>query len=88
MVVLTGDIDLTSSSRVREALLSIANGGEHRVVVDLGNVTFMDSTGLSALVAARKRFGTIDGEIILRSPSPNVLRVLEISGLTRVFTIE
>ena len=87
-VVLTGEIDLTTSQRVREALLSIANSGEHRVVVDLGNVTFMDSTGLSALVAARKRFGTIDGEIILRSPSPNVLRVLEISGLTRVFTIE
>jgi len=87
-VVLTGELDLTTSQRLREALLSIANSGEHRVVVDLGNVTFMDSTGLSALVAARKRFGVINGEIILRSPAPNVLKVLEISGLTRVFTIQ
>ena len=87
-VVLTGDIDVTSSSRVREALLSIANSGEHRVVVDLGNVTFVDSTGLSALVGARKRFRSIDGEIILRRPGAGVLRVLEITGLSRVFTIE
>jgi anti-sigma B factor antagonist len=87
-VVLSGEIDLTSSQRLREVLLSVANGGEHRLIVDLGKVTFMDSTGLSALVAARKRFRSIDGEIVLRSPSAGVLRVLEITGLARVFTIE
>lgn len=87
-VALTGEIDLTSSRRLREVLLSIANSGEHRVVVDMSNVTFMDSTGLSALVAARKRFGAMDGQMTIRSPSRGVRRVLEVTGLSRVFTIE
>ena len=88
-VVLTGEVDLSNARRLREVLLSIANSGEHRIIIDLGNVTFMDSTGLSALVGARKRFQSLDrGEIILRSPAPTVLKVLEMTGLMRVFTVE
>jgi len=87
-VALTGEIDVVSSRRLRSALLAIANSGEHCVVVDLTNVTFMDSTGLSALVAARKRMLSLEGQIILRSPSPGVRKVLEITGLMRVFTVE
>ena len=89
MVVLTGEVDLSNARRLREVLLSIANSGEHRIIIDLGNVTFMDSTGLSALVGARKRFQSLErGEIILRSPAPTVLKVLEMTGLMRVFTVE
>jgi len=88
-VVLTGEVDLSNARRLREVLLSIANSGEHRIIIDLGNVTFMDSTGLSALVGARKRFQSLErGEIILRSPAPTVLKVLEMTGLMRVFTVE
>jgi anti-sigma B factor antagonist len=88
IVSLAGEIDLTSSRRLREVLLSIANAGEHRVVVDMTNVTFMDSTGLAALVTARKRLTSMDGEIVLRGPSPGVRKLLEITGLLRVFTVE
>lgn len=87
-VVLTGEIDVSTSNRVREALIAISNSGEISVVVDMANVTFMDSTGLAALVGPLKRFRSINGQIVLRSPSKGVLKVLEITGLTRVFTIE
>jgi anti-sigma B factor antagonist len=87
-VVLSGEIDILSSARVKETLLAICNGGEHRVIVDMTNVTFMDSTGLSALVGSVKRFRSAGGEVILRSPGPGVQKVMEITGLTRVFTIE
>ena len=87
-VVLTGEIDVSTSNRVREALIAISNSGEISVVVDMGNVTFMDSTGLAALVGPLKRFRSMNGQIVLRSPSKGVLKVLEITGLTRVFTIE
>jgi anti-sigma B factor antagonist len=87
-VVLTGEIDLLTSGRVRDALMAIAQSGETSVVVDMTNVTFMDSTGLSALVGPLKRFRAQGGRITLRSPTRGVRKVLEISGLTRVFTIE
>lgn len=87
-VVLTGEIDVSTSNRVREALIAISNSGESSVVVDMANVTFMDSTGLAALVGPLKRFRSMNGQIVLHSPSKGVQKVLEITGLTRVFTIE
>ncbi|MBV9410214.1 MAG: STAS domain-containing protein [Acidimicrobiia bacterium] len=87
-IVLTGEIDVSTSSRVREALIAISNSGEISVVVDMTHVTFMDSTGLAALVGPLKRFRSMNGQIVLRSPSKSVQKVLEITGLTRVFTIE
>ena len=87
-VVLTGEIDLATAGRVREALIAISNSGEPHVVIDMANVTFMDSTGLAALVGPLKRFRSMQGEIVLRSPNKSVRKVLEITGLTRVFTIE
>lgn len=87
-VVLVGEVDLVTAPRVREALIAIANSGETKVVVDMTNVTFMDSVGLSALVGPLKRFRTKNGQIVLRSPTPSVRKVFEITGLTRVFRIE
>ena len=87
-VVLVGEIDLSTAGRVREALIAISNSGENKVVVDMSNVTFMDSTGLAALVGPLKRFRSMHGEIVIQSPSRGVKKVLEITGLTRVFTIE
>jgi anti-anti-sigma factor len=48
----------------------------------------MDSTGLAALVGPLKRFRSMNGGVALRSPNKSVLKVLELTGLTRVFTIE
>src|SRR5947209_6266121 len=87
-VVLNGEIDITTAGRVREALIAISQSGENKVVVDMSNVTFLDSTGLAALVGPLKRFRSMDGQIVLRGPTPPVRKVLEITGLTRVFTIE
>ena len=87
-VVLTGEIDIATAGRVRDALIAISRGGEKKVVVDMTNVTFMDSTGLAALVGPLKRFRSMNGEIVLRSPTRGVKKVLELSGLTRVFSIE
>ena len=87
-VVLAGEIDIATAGRVRDALIAISNGGENKVVVDMTNVTFMDSTGLAALVGPLKRFRSVNGGIVLRSPTRGVKKVLEITGLHRVFTIE
>ena len=57
------------------------------LVVDLSGLTFIDSTGLHELVVALKRQRARGGEIVLRAPSAQTMRVLEIVGLDQLFTI-
>jgi anti-sigma B factor antagonist len=56
-------------------------------VLDLSQLGFVDSTGLSEFVAALKHCRERDGDVVLRSPTPTATRVLNISGLDQVFTI-
>jgi anti-anti-sigma factor len=49
------------------------------IVLDLTKLTFIDSSGLQAVVALAQR--VVDGGVILRCPPPNVLRVLDILGV-------
>jgi anti-sigma B factor antagonist len=81
-----GEIDVSSSARLREHLTALP-GDVRRAVVDLTEVTFLDSTGLGVLVAGWKRCGDAGGSLELVVANPRVGKVLEITGLGDVFTI-
>jgi anti-anti-sigma factor len=51
-------------------------------------VTFIDSSGLRSLLGASRRAAERSGKVVLRSPSPSVQRLLEITGTTAQFSIE
>jgi anti-sigma B factor antagonist len=51
-------------------------------------VTFIDSSALGVLVVARTRGVAKEVDVVLRAPSPQVSRVLQITGLDQIFTIE
>ena len=57
------------------------------MTVDLSELAFVDSTGLSVLITGLKRLREAGGDMALRSPQPGTRRVLEITGLTEVFSI-
>lgn len=82
-----GELDVNTAPELREQLARLITSGAHRVAIDLGSVTFVDSTALSVLVSALKRLRQADGDLQLASPTPSVRRVFEITGLTRLFTI-
>ena len=77
VVCVRGDIDLTNADTVTEALRALADVGERRVDLDLGAVTFIDSTGIRSLLDGL-RFGL---ELRVVAASERVDRVIEISGL-------
>ena len=77
IVVLAGEVDLAERETLRDRLHSL--GGT--VVVDLGAVTFLGSTGLGVLAGARKRLRSDGGDLFVRSPQDHVRRVLEVTGL-------
>jgi anti-sigma B factor antagonist len=84
---LLGELDLSTAPQLREELLRLTDGGGPEIVVDLSELAFIDSTGLSVLITGLKRVRQQGGEMALRSPSPNTRKVLEITGLHEVFSI-
>lgn len=87
MLSVKGDVDIYTAPRLRERIVQLADDGMRRIVVDLQGVEFMDSTGLSVLVAGLKRLKENDGVLALVVTREPVLRILSITGLDRVFPI-
>ena len=82
---LAGELDLYNAPALRKALLDAVDREPSRLVVDLSQVTFIDSTALGALVEARGRLG--DGGLALAAPGLEARRALEVSGLDRHFAV-
>jgi len=81
-VVPRGALDLNSSSQLRSALVEVVEAGTDALVVDLREVTFVDSAGFSALLTAAKRLRARDGHLVLITTDESVVRMLRIMGLT------
>ena len=82
-----GELDVYTAPRLREQLLDLAHSGHATVVVDLTEVSFVDSTGLGVLVSGLKRFREAGGDLRLVVTAPQILKVLEITGLSSVFSV-
>jgi len=82
-----GEVDLFTSPKVKERILDLLGGGATKLVIDLEHVTFMDSTGLGVLVGALRRLTERGGALALVCPQGPVLRVMEVTGLKKVFDI-
>ena len=86
VVSLAGELDLYNAAAVREALLECCAEGPERLIVDLTNVNFIDSTALGVLIEARTRMSNRRG-FLLAAPGLETRRALEISGLDRHFAV-
>jgi anti-sigma B factor antagonist len=85
VVRLVGEIDLYNAPEVGAALEEVAGSDPARIVVDLGEVEFVDSTALGTLIEARKRL--VNGRFVLAAPGRDVRRALEIAGLLEHFDV-
>jgi anti-sigma B factor antagonist len=83
----TGRIDVETAPALRENLKQIAENTPTLVVVDLKEVDFIDSSGLSALVSGLKALRQGGGSICLSRPHPQALTALRLTLLDRVFPI-
>jgi anti-sigma B factor antagonist len=84
VLVLTGEIDEGTAATLREELETAIDEERDKVVVDLGDVVFMDCSGIGELVQAMRRTGWAPGSICLTGATEPVRRVLD---LTRVGTV-
>ncbi|HEX2047373.1 MAG TPA: STAS domain-containing protein [Acidimicrobiales bacterium] len=86
-VRLLGELDMSTASQLSDELVRLASAGASVVTVDLSDLAFIDSTGLSVLITGLKQLRQQGGDLALRSPTPGTRKVLEITGLTEVFFI-
>jgi anti-sigma B factor antagonist len=82
-----GEIDVYTAPLLREALDKQIAAGRNDLVVDLENVTFMDSTGLGVLVGRLKLVRGQNGSLRIVSSQERILKVFKITGLDKVFHI-
>jgi anti-sigma B factor antagonist len=87
IVDVKGEVDLYTSPRLREKIVELVEDGHIRIVVGLEDVSFLDSSGLGALVGALKRVNERGGRMVLAVPEGSPLKVLTITGLDKVFPI-
>ena len=87
-VALGGEIDLATAPDLSARLESLVDASEGDITVDFTRVTFLDSTGLVAILRAQHRFGESGRRLKVRNPSRSVRRVLELSGASDVLDVE
>lgn len=87
VVAARGEIDVAAAPQLRERLVDLIEDGRTRLVVDLEDVDFVDSTGLGVLVGAVRRARSADGDVRLVCTNSRLLKVLDVTGLDEVFVI-
>lgn len=87
VLFISGELDMATVPRLRElARAELERPGCRTLVFDVGELEFLDSTGLGCWVELHNRATSGDRQLIIRSASPVVARILEIGGLNRLFS--
>jgi anti-sigma B factor antagonist len=84
---LVGDVDLHTAPQLREHLTRVIDRGATLVVVDLDEVTFIDSTTLGVLLGAGKRLRPRGGQLRIAVSVPSIRKIFEITLLDRIFQL-
>ncbi len=85
VVTLSGELDIYTVGGFRDDIQEL-DPASTRIVIDLSDVTLVDSSGLGALVSLLNRSREGDGQLGLVCPQRRLRRVFEIAGLRRAFT--
>jgi anti-sigma B factor antagonist len=82
-----GEVDAYTAPMLREQIRELTAKGAVHLIADLSQVDFLDSTGLGALIGGLKRLREAGGSLTLVIVAPRILRLFQITGLTKVLAI-
>jgi len=85
-LVARGELDIASAFALREKLHGAAASGVRRILLDLADVTFMDSLSMAAVVATQRRLGD-EGRLAVVATHPYVLLIFEAGGIDSVVEV-
>jgi anti-sigma B factor antagonist len=85
VIGLEGEVDVYTAPQLKQTMIDLLEQGARRIIVDLTNVEYLDSTALGVLIGGLKRLREADGNLVLICPSARIKRVFEITGLDKIF---
>lgn len=87
VLALRGELDVATVPRLADPLRVAIAAGKTAVVIDLGELTFLDSTGLMVLLNGLRRVVRQGGNLVIVCTNPTVLRLFDITGTATTFTV-
>lgn len=87
VVIPRGELDLVTQGQLKQAINDLVVAGHVDIVVDLDETTFLDSTGLGALIGARRKTHAFKGSFSIVCSNERMLRLFTITSLDKVFKI-
>ena len=87
VVAVRGEIDLFTAPEFKQRIAAAIDAGRSRIVVDLAQTTFIDSSSLGVLIAAHKRLKLREGTLVIVCDGPAILNTFKVTGLESVFEI-
>jgi anti-sigma B factor antagonist len=87
VVARTGGVALYTSPEFKQELLRVIADGASLVVVDLTGTTFIDSTALGVIIRGVERLKQQDGRLVVVCADPNIVKIIEVTGLNRIFSV-
>lgn len=81
VVALSGEIDYGNVAKLRNVFMDLAGSAANEITIDLGEVTFLDSTVLSVLVQGKQRLEESGRRMRVLNPQPRIERVLDLAGV-------
>jgi len=88
VLVLAGELDPHTAPTLRAHIDREVDDGTSTLVLDVAGLLFIDSSGLRVIISAHKEMADRGGRLVLRSPSGNPQRLLEITGLADHVAVE
>lgn len=87
VVAVTGEVDLFTAPQFKQRVMAPIAAGVDRVIVDLTETTFIDSSSLGALIGAHRRLQQRGGRLVVACDTEAIVKTFRITGLDGVFTI-
>jgi anti-sigma B factor antagonist len=87
VVSVSGEVDLFTAPEFKQRVMAPIAAGVERVVVDLTNTTFIDSSSLGVLIGAHRRLKTRGGRLVVACSNEAIVKTFRITGLDGVFTV-
>ena len=83
-----GEVDLYNAPRLKEEIQGLIDAKKHKVIVNLDRVTYIDSSGIGALISSFSNLKKIEGTLRISNLTGSVRKVFELTKLTTFFQID
>lgn len=87
LVKIEGEVDVYTSIDLKKEMTKLVESDQKRIIIDLENVNYMDSSGLGVLVALLKELKKVGGELKLICLPVSVKKIFDLTRLTKFFNI-